>query len=73
VRFDGTRFWIVWLDTATGQLRIAAWDPDGSVVAGGHPAPAPIGDEAFQLVRAGATVYLAVLGSDALDLVTLCR
>jgi hypothetical protein len=73
VVFDGTRFWTAWIDNSTGELRIATVDVAGTVFGSAQPGPEVAGDEAFDLVRAGSTVYLVVLSSDALDFVTLCR
>lgn len=73
VRFDGTQFWIAWLDNRNGALRVATIDLAGNVVTAGQAGPPTTSDEGFDLVRSGDTVYLVVLGSDALDLVTLCH
>jgi hypothetical protein len=77
VRFDGTRFWIAWLDrpagTSSDELRVVAFDLSGNLVSAGSSAPRVAGDHAFDLVRAGSTVHLVVLTADGLDFVTLCR
>jgi hypothetical protein len=73
VRFDGSRFWVVWRDTGVNNLRIASIDPIGTV-ATYAPGPAVAGDEAFDLVRAsGTTTALVALTPNSLDVVTLCR
>jgi hypothetical protein len=72
VRFDGTQFWIAWLDNRTGALRVATLDLGGNVVTAAQAGPRVASDEGFDLVRSGDSVYLVVLGTDALDLVTLC-
>ena len=73
VAFDGTQFWIAWIDNPAGGLGIAALDLAGNLVVSAQPALSVAGDEAFQLVRSGSTVLLVVLGADALDFITLCR
>jgi hypothetical protein len=73
VAFDGTQFWIAWLDNPAGEIGIAAVDLDGNLVVSAPPGRTAAGDEAFQLVRSGSIVLLAVLGADALDFVRLCR
>ena len=73
VAFDGTQFWIAWIDNPAGELGIAAVDLDGNLVASAPPGRTAAGDEAFQLVRSGSSVFLAVLGADGLDFVRLCR
>jgi hypothetical protein len=73
VRFDGERFWIAWLDNASGELRVATLDLAGNVLTAAQPGPRVAGDEGFDLVRSGDSVFLVVLGADALDVVTLCR
>lgn len=74
VRFDGdAHFWITWIEELPApMLRIARLSLDGAVVRGDLPGWTPAGDEAFELVRNGTFTYLAVLGSDALDMLTLC-
>jgi hypothetical protein len=72
-RFDGTQFWIAWIDNRTGALRVATFDLAGNVVTAAQAGPKVAGDEAFDLVRSGDSVVLVVLGSDALELVTLCH
>ena len=73
VAFDGTQFWIAWIDSPAGELGIAAFELDGNLVVSTPPGRTASGDEAFQLVRSGSTVFLVVLGADALDFVRLCR
>jgi hypothetical protein len=74
IRFDGTRFWIVWRDNGVSNLRIASLDPAGTLVNYPTPGPAVAGDEAFDLVRATTTTtVLVALTPNALDFVTLCR
>jgi hypothetical protein len=74
VRFDGTRFWIVWRDNGVSRLRIATLDPTGNLVISATPGPQVASDEAFDLVRASTTTtVLVALVPNALELVTLCR
>jgi hypothetical protein len=53
VRFDGTEFWIAWVDEGAGdQLHLASFDLSGNVKDVALPGWQPVGDEAFQLVAA---------------------
>jgi hypothetical protein len=73
VRFDGTEFWIAWIDEAAGdQLHLATFDLSGNVKDVGLPGWQVVGDEGFQLVRRGASVYLVVLSGDTLNFLRTC-
>lgn len=73
VRFDGNEFWIAWVDEGAGdQLHLASFDLSGNVKDVALPGWRPVGDEAFQLVRRGAVVYLVVLSADTLSFLRTC-
>ncbi|HET7500962.1 MAG TPA: hypothetical protein VFK02_08170 [Kofleriaceae bacterium] len=73
VRFDGTEFWIAWIDEAAGdQLHLASFDLSGNVKDVGLPGWTPVGDEAFELVQRGSTVYLVILSRDTLSFLRTC-
>jgi hypothetical protein len=73
VRFDGTRFWVVWIEEPANVLRIAAVEQDLSFELVDLPGFVVSGDEAFELVRTGTTVHLAVLGPSTLTLLRTCK
>jgi hypothetical protein len=72
VTFDGTSYWIAWMD-ADG-LRFARVEKNGVVSA---PSPVvgvtPVGDEGFELVRHGTDVDLVVLEKESMTFLTLCN
>jgi hypothetical protein len=73
VRFDGTEFWIAWIDEAAGdQLHLATFDLSGNVKDAALPGWRATGDEGFQLVRRGASVYLVILSADTLSFLRTC-
>jgi hypothetical protein len=74
VRFDGTEFWIAWIDegAAGDRLHLASFDLQGNVKDVEVTGWTPVGDEGFQLVRRGATVYLVVLSADTLNFLLTC-
>lgn len=75
VQSDGTRIWIAWLDTRTSsaELHVGYRLPMGGLVSDvALTAVVPAGDEAFELVREGTTVKLAVLTQSELALFELC-
>jgi hypothetical protein len=73
VRFDGTEFWIAWIDEgASDQLHLASFDLHGNVKDVALPDWKPVGDQAFQLVRRGATVYLVVLSANTVNFLLTC-
>lgn len=71
VRFDGTRFWIAWLDGNT-RLRLSSYDLDGTVVTYVLTDWVPLGPAAFELVRRGNETALALISAFGLELLTIC-
>jgi hypothetical protein len=71
VRFDGTRFWIAWLD-ATGELRLSSFELNGTIVPYELPGWTPIGPEAFELVTRGNETGLSLLSAAGLEFLTIC-
>jgi len=72
VRYDGTRFWIAWLDDR-GELRLTSFElATGVVVQYELPGWQPAGPEAFELVTRGTETVLVLLSPDGLDLLTIC-
>ncbi len=71
VRFDGTRFWIAWLDGNT-KLRLASYDLDGTVVTYLLTDWVPRGPAAFELVRRSNETALALVSATGLELLTIC-
>jgi hypothetical protein len=71
VQFDGTRFWIAWLD-GKAALQLTSFDVTGAIVGYSLAGWAPIGPEAFELVRRGNETALVVLSAGSLDLLTIC-
>jgi hypothetical protein len=73
VRFDGTRFWAVWIDTDAGEsVQVAKVAQDltfTKVTLAGWPIPSA---EAFDLVKVGAIVQAAVILDDSLWMLTMC-
>lgn len=69
-RFDGTStFWLAYRDQ--GVLQFDSYDVSSVHVP--HALPfVPVSSDAFELVRVGSTVYLAVLTAEALVLVYAC-
>ena len=60
-------------DGAAGTLTFATYDlTTGSLASTSLPGWVPSSDEAFELVREGTTVWLAVLSTDSLSLLALC-
>jgi hypothetical protein len=72
VRFDGTEFWIACIDDLDGAIHLALFDQSANVTEVALPGWTPVGDEAFQLVRRGATVNLVILGTDTLSFLLTC-
>jgi len=71
VRFDGSQFWIAWLD-ATGTLQLTSFDPSGVIVTSPMPGWRPSGGEAFELNQRDGVTVLAVVRPGELDVLTLC-
>jgi hypothetical protein len=72
VAYDGTTVWIAWRDGAAGELTFASYDiTTGSLASTALPGWTPSSDEAFELVRLGNQVYVAVLSTDSLSLLLL--
>jgi hypothetical protein len=75
VRFDGTRFWVAWVDQPTtgDVLRIAAIQEDATFEAVDLPGFAVVGDEAFEFVRSTTNVDLALLDQRSLTFLRTCQ
>jgi hypothetical protein len=72
VQFDGTRFWIAWLDGG-GELRLTSFElATGVLVQYELPGWQPSGPEAFELVTRGNETALVLLSSNGLDFLTIC-
>ena len=71
VQFDGTRFWIAWLD-GNAKLRLTSYDLDGTVVPYLLTDWVPRGPAAFQLVRRSNETVLALISAFGLELLTIC-
>jgi hypothetical protein len=72
VGYDGTRFWIAWLDGG-GELRLTSFEvATGVLVQYELPGWQPAGPEAFELVTRGNETALVLLSSASLDLLTIC-
>lgn len=71
VQFDGTRFWIAFLD-GEGALQLSSFDLAGRVVANSLAGWVPIGPEAFELVRRGTQAAVALLSPAGLEFLTIC-
>jgi len=71
VKFDGTVFWIAWIDRRDETLHLATFDLDGTVTDYPLPGWRTTDDEAFELVRRNDTVYLVVL-DDPITVMTMC-
>jgi len=71
VQFDGTRFWIAWLDGG-GALQLSSFDLNGRIVPYSLAGWVPIGPEAFELVRRGSATAVALLSAAGLDVLTIC-
>jgi hypothetical protein len=71
VQFDGIEFWIAWLD---GQdvLQLASFDVRGKIVSYSLAGWAPLGPEAFELVRRGNQTAVVLLSRDGLEILTIC-
>jgi hypothetical protein len=73
VEYDGTRFWVAWLDGA-GELRLTSFEVGtGVVVQYELPGWQPAGPEAFELVTSGNETALVLLSSASLDLLAICN
>jgi hypothetical protein len=71
VAFDGTRFWIAWLD-GQSELQLSSFELDGTITP--HPLPGwkPAGPQAFEMVRRADTTSLVMMSASELDVLTLC-
>jgi hypothetical protein len=70
--YDGTRFWIAWLD-GRGELRLTSFEvATGKLVQYELPGWQPSGPGAFELVTRGNETALVLLSPDGLDLLTIC-
>jgi hypothetical protein len=73
-RFDGTRFWVAWIDEPSqgDRLRIATVEEDLTMNAVDVSGWEPVSDRAFELVRGADGVYLFLLGTDTLSILKTC-
>ena len=73
-RFDGTQFWVAWIDEppAGDRLRIALVDEALGGSAVDVPGWVPASDAAYELVRGADAVYLFILGADTLSILKTC-
>ena len=70
--YDGTRFWIAWLD-GKGELRLTSFEvATGKLVQYELAGWQPNGPEAFELVSRGNETVLVLLSPGSLDLLTIC-
>lgn len=73
VRFDGTQFWVAWIEEGLVEtLRIASVNEDLVFTATDLPGWTVVGDEAFEIVRAGPVTYLVLLSTDSLSFLRTC-
>ena len=71
VQFDGSRFWIAWLD-GQNVLQMASFDLNNRIVDYALPGWVPLGGEAFELVRRGNETALVLLSPAGLEFLTIC-
>lgn len=72
VGYDGTRFWIAWLD-GSSELRLTSFEvATGKLVQYELPGWRASGPEGFELVTRGNETALVLLSPDGLDLLTIC-
>jgi hypothetical protein len=69
--FDGTRFWVAWLDSA-GGLRLSSFALNGTVADYSLAGWTPTGPESFELVRRGTEAALVLLSPGELDFLSIC-
>jgi hypothetical protein len=71
VQFDGSRFWIAYLDDHA-VLQLSSFDLNSRVVNYSLPGWIPLGGEAFELVRRGNETSLVLLSPAGLEFLTIC-
>jgi hypothetical protein len=71
VQFDGAVFWIAFLD-GQGVLQLSSFDLGGHILAYSLAGWAPIGPEAFELVRRNNQTGVALLSPAGLDFLAIC-
>jgi len=71
VRFDGTRFWIAWLDGG-GVLQLSSFDLGGTIVNYSLAGWTPNGPEAFEVVNRGNETGVMLVSPNGLDILTIC-
>lgn len=71
VQFDGNAFWIAWLD-GQGVLQLTSYDGQGTLTSYPLPGWAPLGPEAFELVRRRNQTALVLVSSRGLEFLTIC-
>lgn len=72
VLFDGTQFWVAWLD-ADQALRLTSFDTAGKTADYPLTDWHPLGPEAFALVSRGSETALVMLSVNELEFLTLCE
>jgi hypothetical protein len=71
VQFDGSVFWIAWLD-GQGVLQLTSFDGQGTLAYYSLPGWVPLGPEAFELVRRRNQTALVLLSRAGLEFLTIC-
>jgi hypothetical protein len=71
VQFDGSRFWIAYLDDHA-VLQLSSFDFNSRLVNYSLPGWIPLGGEAFELVRRGNETALVLLSPSGLEFLTIC-
>ncbi|HET7506701.1 MAG TPA: hypothetical protein VFK02_37025 [Kofleriaceae bacterium] len=72
IQFDGTLFWISWLD-GQGVLQLASYNGMGTFAYYSRPGWLPLGPEAFELARQGNQTVLAVVTDYGLNILQMCN
>src|SRR5262249_33439342 len=72
VKFDGTRFWISYID-GNNELRLSSFDLNGTIVPYSLAGWTPLGLEAFELVHRDLTTAVVLLAAGELDILSICH
>jgi hypothetical protein len=73
--YDGAKTWVAWIDQRGGadEVHVASFDlVTGALVETALPGWLPAGDEALELVRDGADIFVAILSRDAISMLRTC-